>query len=297
MKAQAMVVIASVIGVANGQLGAVRPSTPFTPGGGFVPDCCCPYPSPGANTVSYTCPWTPCCSGPFGHAVDPGYANPMKWIRSNANRCRFGECNNPFPAPIGPAFRRRELLEDEASAETAEMPENIIEALGDMPDATNFIAALEKANLTDALTQPWMTVFVPTNAAISRAAESLNETVEELLADTEALALVLGYHIVEGPVAATDITNDGSVPSLLRGVELTITLVDGKPAFEGAIENVTDPYTSEGSIFADSAKVLESNEDIANGGIIHFVDNILIPPLGALAEALGVMAPDPEGSD
>ncbi|XRB09310.1 FAS1 domain-containing protein [Pycnococcus provasolii] len=67
-------------------VGAVQPSTPWSPGGGFRPNCCCPRWSRGADTVSFTCAWSPCCSG----MPDRGFANPFNWIGSWRNRAHFG---------------------------------------------------------------------------------------------------------------------------------------------------------------------------------------------------------------
>ena len=75
--------------------------------------------------------------------------------------------------------------------------ETVVElAGGDPAEFTILLAALEAADLVDALNNPEdeLTVFAPTDAAFGSALEALGLTAEELLA-SEDLAGILAYHV------------------------------------------------------------------------------------------------------
>ena len=105
------------------------------------------------------------------------------------------------------------------------------------------------------------TVFAPTDAAFVALLEALEVTAEDLLADTELLSDVLGYHIVPGTFYAEDVlaaTAEGDISiATISGGILTIS-------FDG--ENV----------FADDATVIATDVEASNG-VIHVIDSVLIP--------------------
>ncbi|MEH0158663.1 fasciclin domain-containing protein [Limibacter armeniacum] len=95
------------------------------------------------------------------------------------------------------------------------------------------------------------TVFAPTNAAFEAA---LDTTLSSL--DTDTLALVLNYHIVEGEFLAADLM-DGDTLVAVNGDSLYIT-VDGE------------------SVFINEAQVTMADVQTSNG-VIHVIDMVLVP--------------------
>jgi transforming growth factor-beta-induced protein len=151
-----------------------------------------------------------------------------------------------------------------------EMPE----ATGDIVDTataagsfTTLLAAADAAGLVDALKgEGPLTVFAPTDEAFEKVPA---ETLQALLADPEALAEVLLYHVVAGKVMAADLS-DGLSAETLQGAPIAF------------------------SVMADGAKVNDANivaTDIpATNGVIHVIDAVILPP----AEGEGA-APAPAG--
>ncbi len=121
---------------------------------------------------------------------------------------------------------------------------------------TTFVAALQKANLSDALDGPGpFTVFAPTDDAFNQLP---NGTLQTLLADPEGqLSLILLYHIVPGEYRAADLVNTTTVQTLM-GENLTISATGGQ-------------------VYVDNAKIIQT--DIVTGnGVIQVIDTVLIPP-------------------
>lgn len=119
--------------------------------------------------------------------------------------------------------------------------------------------ALASANLVDALKEGEVTVFAPTDAAFAALPEG---TLDALLADPDALAEVLKYHVVDGRVFARDL--DGVVSSLtLAGYPVLFDLSDGAK-INGANISSTDILTT--------------------NGVIHVIDEVLLPPEGDIVE-------------
>ena len=124
---------------------------------------------------------------------------------------------------------------------------------------TTLLAALEAAGLAESLNSGALgklTVFAPTDEAFEALPEG---TVEGLLADPEALAGVLTYHVTLGEVLAADVVELESYASLAAGAPVSIAVVDG------------------GVVLNDSVNVIET-DIITSGGIIHVLDGVLIPP-------------------
>jgi uncharacterized surface protein with fasciclin (FAS1) repeats len=120
---------------------------------------------------------------------------------------------------------------------------------------TTLLAAAEAADLVDALKgEGPLTVFAPTDDAFNALPAG---TVEALLADTDALAAILLYHVVAGEVKAEQVVTLNSAPTL-NGAEVTITI------------------TSEGTVMVDNANVIITDIETTNG-VIHVIDAVIIP--------------------
>ena len=138
----------------------------------------------------------------------------------------------------------------------------VLAALQSRPELSTLLAAAEAAGLAESLAAPGtLTVFAPTNDAFAALPQS---AVDALLANPEALAALLRYHVARGRYTAADLRI--VQPATLDGRLLAVALQgDG--------------------ITINGATVLAA--DVAAGnGLIHVVDRILLPPL-----AVGVRPP------
>jgi uncharacterized surface protein with fasciclin (FAS1) repeats len=116
------------------------------------------------------------------------------------------------------------------------------------------VAAVEAAGLVDTLKGDGpFTVFAPTDEAFAALPEG---TVEALLADPEALAAILTYHVVAGKVMSTDLS-DGMMAATVNGAEITIG--------------------TEGGVTVNGANVVTADIEATNG-VIHVLDAVILPP-------------------
>ena len=120
---------------------------------------------------------------------------------------------------------------------------------------TTLVAAVEAAGLVDTLKgEGPFTVFAPTDEAFAALPEG---TVEGLLADPEALAAILTYHVVSGAVMSTDLT-DGMTATTVNGADITIG--------------------TEGGVTVNDANVVTA-DIVASNGVIHVIDAVILPPM------------------
>lgn len=142
--------------------------------------------------------------------------------------------------------------EEEATDEAAD----IITTATEAGSFTTLLTAIEAAGLTETLMGdgPY-TVFAPTDEAFAAVDE---ETLNGLLADPEALAAVLLYHVVEGAVPAADVVTLESATTI-QGSDVEI-VVDGDAV-----------------VLNGSSNVVQTDIETSNG-IIHVIDAVLLPP-------------------
>ena len=149
-----------------------------------------------------------------------------------------------------------DAMEDEAMEEADEVGTIVDVAVADDSFST-LVAALQAADLVDTLNGDGpFTVFAPTDEAFAAALDSLGLTAEELLGDTDLLTSVLTYHVLDGEVLSTDIS-DGMTAATLNGAEITIDLSDG--------------------VKINDATVIAADVEASNG-VIHVIDAVLLPP-------------------
>ena len=118
------------------------------------------------------------------------------------------------------------------------------------------VQALSTANLVDALSGDGpFTVFAPTDAAFADLLTELDVTAEQLLA-REDLADILLYHVVNGAVFSTDLSN-GDVPTLLTDASVSISL--------------------DGGVSINDRATVTSADIKAKNGVIHIIDKVLLP--------------------
>jgi len=118
---------------------------------------------------------------------------------------------------------------------------------------STLITAVEAAGLTATLTTGGpFTVFAPTDAAFDALPAG---TLDALLADTDALTQVLLYHVLDGEFTATQLEGLSSVETL-QGQPLIVT---------------------QGSVVVNGVMVQQGDIQ-ADNGIIHVIDQVLLPP-------------------
>ncbi|WP_156312402.1 fasciclin domain-containing protein [Marinagarivorans algicola] len=131
------------------------------------------------------------------------------------------------------------------------------------------------------------TVFAPTDDAFDKLGE---ETINALLADTDTLSNILLYHVVPdanvNAKAALATAAAGETVTTVNGGDISLTVVDGE-------------------LYINNSKVI-INDIMADNGIIHVVDTVIVPPkniyqtaidadvFGVLSEALIAAGVDEE---
>lgn len=155
------------------------------------------------------------------------------------------------PAVEEPADEGDDVVEEEATDDA----EDIVAVAQGNPDFSILVSALQEAGLVETLQgEGPFTVFAPTDAAFDKLLDDLGISAEELLAQ-EDLEKVLTNHVVSGKVMADDLS-DGQVAESLNSEELTFDLSED-PTVNGARIVMTDVE--------------------ASNGIIHAIDNVLVP--------------------
>ena len=138
-------------------------------------------------------------------------------------------------------------------------PGNIVEVATEAGDFPTLLAAVEAAGLVDALSDDSasLTVFAPTEAAFAALPEG---ALDSLLADPDALAGVLTYHVLGSAVTVNQAADlAGSTVETLNGGKVAITVRD-------------DDY-----VYINLAQVVSYDIEASNG-IIHVIDAVLLPP-------------------
>lgn len=117
------------------------------------------------------------------------------------------------------------------------------------------VAAVQAAELAETLAgEGPFTVFAPTDDAFAKLPEG---TVEALLADIPTLTNILLYHVVDGAVLAEVVVTLEEAETLL-GEKVSIRLEDGM-------------------VYLNDAQVIIT-DILADNGVIHVIDTVLLPP-------------------
>ncbi len=120
---------------------------------------------------------------------------------------------------------------------------------------TTLVAAVQAAGLVDTLKGDGpFTVFAPTDDAFAALPAG---TVEGLLADPEALAKILTYHVVAGKVMSGDLS-DGMMAATVNGAEIKIGTMGG--------------------VMVNDANVVSADIEASNG-VIHVIDKVILPAM------------------
>ena len=138
-----------------------------------------------------------------------------------------------------------------------EEPQSIVEIAVGNPDFSTLVAALQAAELVDALSgEGPFTVFAPTNDAFAALPEG---TLDSLLLpeNKQQLTDILLYHVVSGNVLAEDVVNLTEAETLLgKNVNISVDM---------------------GSVMINEANVV-ATDLIGSNGVIHVIDSVILPP-------------------
>ena len=149
------------------------------------------------------------------------------------------------------------------------IPPGDIVTVAETAGFNSLVAALNATNLVGALQGDGpFTVFAPTDEAFSALG---SEALDALFASPERLAQILLYHVVSGVVSSSALV-EGEV-NTLQNENITI----GRDC--GMLGMVCGPF------FLNDGVGLVQTDVIAFNGVIHVIDEVLIPP--SLQEAPG----------
>lgn len=139
---------------------------------------------------------------------------------------------------------------------TAEQSQTIVGLATATEDLTTLAAALQSADLVETLNSEGpFTVFAPTNEAFAALPEG---TLDDLLLpeNKQQLRSVLTYHVVEGNVASSDLS-DGQVITTVNGGNLTVSV-------------------SGDTVKINDATVIQPDVEASNG-VVHIINAVLQP--------------------
>jgi len=139
-----------------------------------------------------------------------------------------------------------------------ESAKDVVKVAAGSKDHTTLVAAVKQAQLVDALSNAGpFTVFAPTNEAFSKLPAG---TVEDLMKpeNKEKLQDILQYHVFVANLS-TALMQDGQTLNQVNGQNITIQKsADGKVKINGKANIVTSIP--------------------ASNGVIHVIDEVLLPP-------------------
>ncbi|NNJ97290.1 MAG: fasciclin domain-containing protein [Gammaproteobacteria bacterium] len=139
--------------------------------------------------------------------------------------------------------------EDLGAAPTGTIVETAISA----GNFNTLISAIESAGLVETLNQTGpFTVFAPSDEAFEKVPESIRSAI---IADKDALAELLSYHVVSGEVTAADVAKLDTATTV-QGSSVTFDTSDG--------------------VKVNGAKVVAADIRATNG-IIHVIDTVMVP--------------------
>jgi uncharacterized surface protein with fasciclin (FAS1) repeats len=175
---------------------------------------------------------------------------------------------------LPPAEEATATLEEEA---TATEPANLVETAAASGQFPTLVAAIKTTGLGETLTgEGPFTFFAPSEEAFAALPAG---ALDALLADPQALANILKYHVIAGAVRSTEFAN-GMNAATLEGKPLTFAL--------------------NGGLTVNGAHVVTSDL-LTSNGVIHVIDQVLLPPAvdeqaaGAEIAATAIPAPSPTG--
>ena len=131
--------------------------------------------------------------------------------------------------------------------------ENLVEVARAAGSFNTLLTAVETAGLSEALATGEYTVFAPSDEAFTKLPAG---ALDRLLADPEALANVLKYHLLDGRVMANEVVL----------INVAATSNGGQVTFSA----------SESGAKINDANIV-ATDILAKNGVIHVIDSVLMP--------------------
>jgi len=139
---------------------------------------------------------------------------------------------------------------------------DLVASLSGESTASTLTNLLGKAGLTSALSSGDFTVFAPTDAAFARVPQ---DVLNDVLSDTTKLKNLLMYHVVSGVTHSANITDD-----------MTATTLSG--------DKVRLNVYPDNNVVTINGKTISSPDHDADNGVIHYIDNVIMPPANSVFE-------------
>jgi transforming growth factor-beta-induced protein len=151
---------------------------------------------------------------------------------------------------------------------------NIVEVAQSDPNLSTLVSAITAANLTDVLSDGGpFTVFAPSNDAFAKLDPDVLNTI---ISTPSLLTALLQYHVANGSVSSSQLTN-GDVATLLSGQSIAVEVSGGMVTLNG------------------SSQVASADIEASNG-IIHIIDEVLIPEDFSAQTIVQIAASNPDFS-
>ena len=140
------------------------------------------------------------------------------------------------------------------------LPATVVDIAAGNPDFSSLVAAVNKAGLAGALTDPAspVTVFAPTNAAFDAALGALGLTLETI--DVPTLTAVLLHHVVAGKVLSPQVVGLSTAATLNGNVGVRV---------ENGGVILTDALGFDANVTAVDLE--------AQNGVVHVINKVLLP--------------------
>jgi uncharacterized surface protein with fasciclin (FAS1) repeats len=138
---------------------------------------------------------------------------------------------------------------------------SIFETLEGDARFSTLVTAVTAAGLDDELsTGGPFTLFAPTNAAFAALPAGVLDAV---LADVDLLTDILLYHVASGTTLSSGLSNGQTIPTLLTGATLSVSIMGG-------------------TVEINDATVTQADLEASNG-VIHVIDGVLVPELASFS--------------
>jgi len=140
---------------------------------------------------------------------------------------------------------------------------NIVELAQSVPELSTLVAGVVAAGLAETLSGPGpFTVLAPNNDGFNRLpAGELARLLQP--ANRAELVDILTYHVASGTVLSSDLS-DGQRITTVQGSAVTARVFQGEVFFEGG---------------QGSFAVVQAADNRASNGVVHIIDNVLLPPV------------------
>jgi uncharacterized surface protein with fasciclin (FAS1) repeats len=156
---------------------------------------------------------------------------------------------------------------------TVSAANTIYDIVSNSTSHTTLKAAIDACSLDGVLSGPGsLTLFAPTDAAFSALPPG---TVAALLGNLPLLTDILKHHVVAGSVLSTALSNNQVVTTLI-GTNVTVTMTGG-------------------NVYIDNAMVTTADV-LADNGVVHIIDAVLLPPIDCSGVVDGIAAEDECGT-